>query len=109
MVGLARAKELSLLAEKLPAELALEWGLINRVVDDSALMESALSLAKRLADGPTQSLALIRRLYWDSPNNSYEVQLDQEKQSQQKAGKTKDFIEGVMAFSQKRPAKFTGH
>ncbi|HWD48397.1 MAG TPA: enoyl-CoA hydratase/isomerase [Rhizomicrobium sp.] len=109
MVGLARAKELSLLAEKLPAELALEWGLINRVVDDGALMESALSLAKRLADGPTQSLALIRRLYWDSPNNSYEVQLDQEKQSQQKAGKTKDFIEGVMAFSQKRPAKFTGH
>lgn len=109
MIGLARAKELSLLAEKLPAELALEWGLINRVVDDSALIESALSLAKRLADGPTQSLALIRRLYWDSPNNSYEVQLDQEKQSQQKAGKTKDFIEGVMAFSQKRPAKFTGH
>jgi len=109
MIGLARAKELSLLAEKLPAELALEWGLINRVVEDGALMESALSLAKRLADGPTQSLALIRRLYWDSPNNSYEVQLDQEKQSQQKAGKTKDFIEGVMAFSQKRPAKFTGH
>ena len=109
MIGLARAKELSLLAEKLPAELALEWGLINRVVDDSALMESALSLAKRLADGPTQSLALIRRLYWDSPNNSYEVQLDQEKQSQQKAGKTKDFIEGFIACSQNRPAKFTGH
>jgi 2-(1,2-epoxy-1,2-dihydrophenyl)acetyl-CoA isomerase len=108
MVGLARAKELSLLAEKLPAEQALEWGLINRVVDDADLMETALSLAKRLAEGPTQTLALIRRLYWDSPHNSYEVQLDQEKQSQQRAGKTKDFIEGVTAFSQKRPAKFTG-
>ncbi|SRR5665213_395645 len=108
LVGLARAKELSLLAEKLPAERALEWGLINRVADDGALMETALGLAKRLAEGPTQSLALIRRLYWDSPHNSYEVQIDQEKQSQQKAGKTADFIEGVSAFTQKRPAKFQG-
>jgi 2-(1,2-epoxy-1,2-dihydrophenyl)acetyl-CoA isomerase len=108
LVGLARARELSLLAEKLPAELALEWGLINRVAEDNALLDTALGLAKRLADGPTQSLALIRRLYWDSPHNSYEVQLDQEKQSQQKAGKTADFIEGVTAFSQKRPAKFQG-
>jgi 2-(1,2-epoxy-1,2-dihydrophenyl)acetyl-CoA isomerase len=108
LVGLARAKELSLLAEKLPAEKALEWGLINRVSDDGALMDDAIKLAQRLADGPTQSLALIRRLYWDSPHNSYEVQLDQEKQSQQKAGKTGDFVEGVTAFMQKRPAKFTG-
>src|SRR6185503_760290 len=108
LVGLARAKELSLLAEKLPAEKALEWGLINRVSDDGALMDDALKLAQRLADGPTQTLALIRKLYWDSPHNSYEVQLDQEKQSQQKAGKTKDFVEGVTAFSQKRPAKFKG-
>jgi 2-(1,2-epoxy-1,2-dihydrophenyl)acetyl-CoA isomerase len=108
LIGLARAKVLSLLAEKLPAEKALEWGLINRVSDDGALMDDALKLAQRLADGPTQTLALIRKLYWDSPHNSYEVQLDQEKQSQQRAGKTKDFVEGVLAFSQKRPAKFKG-
>ncbi len=108
LVGLARAKELSLLAEKLPAEKALEWGLINRVSDDGALMDDAIKLAARLAEGPTQSLALIRRLYWESPHNSYEAQLDQEKQSQGKAGKTADFIEGVTAFQQKRPAKFTG-
>ncbi|HEY5337627.1 MAG TPA: enoyl-CoA hydratase/isomerase [Rhizomicrobium sp.] len=108
LVGLARAKELSLLAEKLPAEKALDWGLINRVSDDTTLMDDAIKLAARLADGPTQSLAMIRRLYWDSPHNSYEVQLDQEKQAQQKAGKTADFIEGVTAFSQKRPAKFQG-
>src|SRR5580698_2870524 len=108
LVGLARAKELSLLAEKLPADKALEWGLINQVHDDSVLLEAALKLGHRLAEGPTQSLGLIRKLYWESPHNSYEVQIDRERESQQKAGKTKDFIEGVTAFAQKRPAKFTG-
>src|SRR6202044_2660335 len=52
LIGLARARELSLLAEKLPAETALEWGLINRVFDDAALMDEALKLATRLAEGP---------------------------------------------------------
>ncbi len=108
LVGLARAKELSLLAEKLPAETALAWGLINRVYDDGALLDEAMTLAHRLAQGPTQSLAAIRRLYWESPHNSYEVQLDLERQTQQRAGKTEDFVEGVTAFLQKRPAKFKG-
>jgi 2-(1,2-epoxy-1,2-dihydrophenyl)acetyl-CoA isomerase len=108
LVGLARAKELSLLAEKLPAEKALEWGLINQVHDDAALLEAALKLGARLANGPTRSLAMIRRLYWESPHNSYEVQIDRERESQQKAGATEDFIEGVTAFAQKRPAAFKG-
>jgi len=108
LVGLARARELSMLAEKLPAEKALDWGLINQVHDDAALMEAALKLAQRLADGPTQSLGMIRRLYWDSPHNSYEVQIDAERQAQGRAGRTADFVEGVTAFAQKRPAKFTG-
>ncbi|HVU19984.1 MAG TPA: enoyl-CoA hydratase/isomerase [Rhizomicrobium sp.] len=107
LIGLARARELSLLAEKLPAETALQWGLINRVFDDAALMEEAMKLAARLADGPA-SLALVRRLYWDSPHNTFEQQIDLERQSQQRAGRTKDFVEGVSAFLQKRPAKFGG-
>jgi len=107
LVGLARAKELSLLAERLPAEKALEWGLINRVADDAALMEEALRLASQLADGPS-SLAITRKLYWDSPLNTYEEQLDLERASQERAGKTQDFVEGVSAFLQKRPAKFQG-
>ncbi|HEV2562309.1 MAG TPA: enoyl-CoA hydratase/isomerase [Rhizomicrobium sp.] len=107
-IGLARSKELSMLAEKLPAELALEWGLINRVYDDGALMDEALKLAHRLSHGPTQSYALIRQLYSASPHNSYEEQIDLERQMQQRAGKTGDFFEGVSAFLQKRPAKFTG-
>ncbi|SRR5436190_9569651 len=108
LIGLARAKELSLLVEKLPAEKALEWGLINRVCDDEALMDEALGMARRLASGPTVSYSLIRRLYWESPHNSYDEQLDLERQSQHRAGRTKDFREGIKAFLEKRPAQFKG-
>jgi 2-(1,2-epoxy-1,2-dihydrophenyl)acetyl-CoA isomerase len=108
LIGVARAMELSLLAEKLPAEKALEWGLINRVHEDGELMGEAMKMAKELANGPTVSLALIRGLYWDSPENTFEQQLDLEFRTQRVAGATDDFKEGVTAFLQKRPAKFQG-
>ena len=107
-IGTARAMELSLLGEKLPAETALQWGLINRVYDDAVLMGEVKTLAHELANGPTVSLALIRKLYWDSPENSFEEQLDLEFRTQRVAGATGDFKEGVKAFLEKRPAKFTG-
>jgi 2-(1,2-epoxy-1,2-dihydrophenyl)acetyl-CoA isomerase len=108
LVGLARAKELSLMGEKLSAERALEWGLINRVYDDGALVPEAMKLAEELAAGPTVALGLIRKLYWDSPNNTYEEQLDAERQAQKDAGRAEDFAEGVGAFLQKRKAEFKG-
>jgi 2-(1,2-epoxy-1,2-dihydrophenyl)acetyl-CoA isomerase len=107
LIGLARARELSLLAERLPAETAWQWGLINRVYEDGALMDEALALAGRLAQGPA-SLALTRRLYWESPHNAFERQIDLERQMQQHAGQTEDFKEGLTAFLQKRPAHFQG-
>ena len=86
LVGRARAIELSLLGERLPAETALAWGLVNRVFDDEALMGETLRLAHELANGPTVALGLIRRLYWESPQNSFEQQLDLECRSQRLAG-----------------------
>ncbi|QPF86855.1 enoyl-CoA hydratase/isomerase [Bradyrhizobium genosp. L] len=108
LIGKARSVELSLLGEKLPAEKALEWGLVNRVYDDGVLMEEAMKLAHDLASGPTVALSLIRTLYWDSPENSFEEQLNLEFESQRTAGSTEDFKEGVGAFLEKRPAKFKG-
>src|SRR5271166_1914452 len=108
LVGKARAMELSLLGEKLPAEKALEWGLINRVFDDADLIGKAKELARDLANGPTVSLSLIRRLYWESADNTYEEQLNLERQMQRKAGNSADSQEGVRAFLEKRPAKFRG-
>ena len=108
MIGKARSVELSLMGERLPAEKALEWGLVNRVCDDAVLMEEAMKLAHDLANGPTIALSLIRKLYWDSPENSFEDQLNLEYESQRIAGAAEDFKEGVAAFLEKRPAKFKG-
>jgi 2-(1,2-epoxy-1,2-dihydrophenyl)acetyl-CoA isomerase len=108
LIGKARAIELSLLGERLPAAKALEWGLVNRVFADDQLMENALEMGRELAAGPTIALGLIRQLYWESPDNTYEEQLNLERQMQRKAGATADFKEGVRAFLQKRPANFKG-
>lgn len=107
-IGTARALELSLLGEKLPAETALAWGLINRVCDDDKLMDQARELAANLAAGPTVALNLTRQLYWQSPDNSFEDQLNMECRSQVAAGRTADNREGVQAFLEKRPARFRG-
>jgi 2-(1,2-epoxy-1,2-dihydrophenyl)acetyl-CoA isomerase len=108
LIGKARSVELSLIGERLPAEKALEWGLVNRVYDDAVLMAGAMKLAHELANGPTVALSLIRQLYWESPENSFEDQLNLEFKSQRVAGAAEDFQEGVTAFLEKRPAKFKG-
>src|SRR5258708_29325130 len=91
------------MGERLPAEKALEWGLVNRVYDDAVLMDETLKLAHELANGPTVALSLIRKLYWESPGNSFEDQLDLEQRLQREAGAAEDFKEGVTAFLEKLP------
>ncbi len=107
LIGVARAMELSLLAERLPAETALGWGMINRLEDDTELMSKTLELAQSLAAGP-KSLGLIRQMYWQSLDNRYSDQLDLEARLQTRAAMTDDYAEGITAFRDKRPAQFTG-
>ena len=107
LIGKARAMEMALLGEKLPAAKALEWGLINRCVPDADLMPTAIAIAKELANGP-KSLGLIRKAMWASLDAEWLEQLHEERMAQRIAGKTDDFREGVQAFLQKRPATFQG-
>jgi len=108
MIGWGRAMELAMLAERLSAEQAQEWGIVNRLFDDTeSLAEGAMQIARRLASGP-RSLALIRKAYWQTWQNSFEEQLELEATLQNEAGRTKDFGEGVRAFIEKRDAVFNG-
>ena len=107
LIGNARAKELSLLGERLPAEKAYEWGLINRLTNEEDLIDEALKISKELASGP-MSLRLIRKAFWESSDNTYEEQLNLERELQFQAGNSEDFKEGVKAFLDKRDAKFKG-
>ena len=108
LIGWGRAIELSLLAERLPADQAFEWSLVNRLYEtNEELMVGATDIAKKLAKGPA-SLGMIRKLYWDSLHNSYETQLDLEAQYRTAAGRTADNREGVAAFLEKRDPAFKG-
>ncbi|MBV9859355.1 MAG: 2-(1,2-epoxy-1,2-dihydrophenyl)acetyl-CoA isomerase [Alphaproteobacteria bacterium] len=108
LVGMARARALALLAEPLPAEVAVEWGLIWRAVPDDELMPEAHALAARLASQATQGLALIKRAFDASAGNTLDRQLDLERDLQGEAGRTADHAEGVRAFLEKRRPVFGG-
>jgi 2-(1,2-epoxy-1,2-dihydrophenyl)acetyl-CoA isomerase len=107
-VGMARAAELMMLGERLPAAKALEWGLINRVVADADLAGETTALAARLASGPTRSYAGAKRELNNWLYGRMEEQLDLEARLQQEMTGSEDFVEGVMAFVQKRTASFSG-
>jgi 2-(1,2-epoxy-1,2-dihydrophenyl)acetyl-CoA isomerase len=107
-VGRARAMELMLLGEKLPAQQALDWGLINRVVADDAVEATALALAARLAEGAGTALRLTRKAAWAAASSTIDEELARERAYQREAGLHPDFAEGVAAFMQKRKARFGG-
>lgn len=107
-VGDARARALAMLAPQIKAEQAKEWGLIWDVVEDAELMPKATELARRLADGPTLSLARIKEAMNRAGGNSLAEQLDLERDFQRELGRSEDFKEGVQAFLAKRKANFKG-
>ncbi|HYW15316.1 MAG TPA: enoyl-CoA hydratase-related protein [Allosphingosinicella sp.] len=108
LVGRARAMEMMLLGERVPAEKALEWGLISRVVEDEALESEAVALATKLAQGPTVALGLIRKLAREAGDIPLSQALVAERVAQREAGETQDFRGAVMAFLQKQTPRFEG-
>jgi 2-(1,2-epoxy-1,2-dihydrophenyl)acetyl-CoA isomerase len=107
-IGYARSAEMAMLGERVPADRALEWGLVNRVVPDDRLEAEATEHLERLANGPTVSYAGSKRLLNRRAYADLEGQLEAEADAQREQGHSKDFIEGVLAFVEKRPANFTG-
>jgi 2-(1,2-epoxy-1,2-dihydrophenyl)acetyl-CoA isomerase len=108
LVGDARARALMMLADPIGAEQAEAWGMIYRAVDDEDLIGEARTITERLAAGPTHTLGLIKRALAASPGASLDTQLDLERDLQREAGGRDEYVEGVRAFLEKRPANFSG-
>jgi 2-(1,2-epoxy-1,2-dihydrophenyl)acetyl-CoA isomerase len=108
-LGMARAMGAATLGDKVSAANAKEWGMIWDVAPEGQdCVEVALELAQRLAAMPTQALVATRQLLRAAASNDLDTQLDLERDTQSELGRTHDYIEGVMAFRQKRPARFRG-
>lgn len=107
-VGMARASEMAMLGERVPAPQALQWGLINRVVPDEQLAQESMALAARLAAGPTRSYAGTKRQLNNWLFARMEEQLELEAQIQREMSGSEDFLEGARAFVEKRKAQFSG-
>lgn len=107
-VGHARAMEMAMLGERISADQALQWGMVNRSVDDEQLQPTVTELAEKLAAGPPGSYATIKRTINARTYDGFAELLDLEAQLQQERAGSKDFMEGMMSFVQKRPPTFTG-
>ena len=108
LIGRQRALELMLTNEPLTSAIAKEWGLVRDVFDDDKLMEGAMTLARKLAAGPTRALVATRALVEHGERATFAEQFRREIEVQSEMRLTADALEGRNAFIEKRPAKFTG-
>ncbi len=108
LIGLRRALELTLTNRALSAQEAYEWGLVNVVAPDDQLMARAESLAAQLAAGAPRALGAAKRLLHASWNTTLETQMAFESQAIADITRTSDTREGIAAFIEKRPPRYTG-
>ena len=108
LVGLGRALDISMTGRDVKADEALSIGLANRIVEKEMLLEETISFAKKLAQGPTKAISLTKQAIYKGMEGTLEDALEFEACAQEEAGKTKDFLEGITAFAEKRKPTFQG-
>jgi 2-(1,2-epoxy-1,2-dihydrophenyl)acetyl-CoA isomerase len=106
--GAGRAAEMAMLGERVPAATGRAWGLVDRLVSDDSFADEVDALAERLATGPTRSYAAAKEQINARAYAGLEEQLELEASQQHELAGSPDFAEGVMAFLEKRPARFGG-
>ena len=107
-VGIARARGLAMLGDRLDAETAEKWGLIWKCIDDDKLQDETRKMAAHFAVQPTRALGSIKKLLLESSSNTLTDQLELERQAMCDLGQSEDYREGVYAFLEKRPPVFKG-
>jgi 2-(1,2-epoxy-1,2-dihydrophenyl)acetyl-CoA isomerase len=107
-VGFAKAMGAALFAEKISAQQASDWNMIWEAVPDEAFAATVAARAAQLAGGPTVAYRLIKQALRHTYGHGVDEQLELEARLQGEAGRTRDFQEGVMAFLEKRPARYEG-
>jgi 2-(1,2-epoxy-1,2-dihydrophenyl)acetyl-CoA isomerase len=108
LVGTLKAREMYFLNEHVDAEQALTLGMVNRVVDDAALREATMALARRIAEGPRVALGYMKRNLHAAETEPFNVVLEMEGIHQARTGQTEDHREAVAAFAAKRKPRFRG-
>ena len=108
LVGPARARELLFLNQKLDAATALQWGLVNRIVDPESLSEATLGLARQLAEAPAVAIRYMKQNLLRAETQTLPEVLESEAFGMARCGRTQDAKEAALAFREKRPPKFSG-
>lgn len=107
-VSPARAFEMATMASKVTAQQALDWGMINRVVDQDALDEEVEKVANYYASAPTLAIGMIKKMLNKASYSDLDTMLQYEAYCQEIAGRSADYKEGVAAFNEKRKPAFKG-